>query len=176
MQFTFFPFIHSETRFRPSFRIPVESACVGYSGSVTFSGNMYLRPPPRMTYEGREASTFMNWYHHWLAKAGDCCCFLNSTWISSILQLSTESRKLSEMPPCQCLHRSLCCERAGKQCQCSPRWQLRPGVERQNTSLGRQSVHRWQPERRVVLWLLWQFPQTSLKSMDTVVTNWSSLS
>lgn len=57
------------------------------------------------------------------------------------------------MPACQCLHRSLRCEQAGTQCQRSPRWQLRGEAERQNTSLGRQSVRSLQPEKRVALWL-----------------------
>lgn len=40
-------FIHSSTRFLPSFRDPMK---LGYSGSCMVLGNMYWRPPPRMTW------------------------------------------------------------------------------------------------------------------------------
>lgn len=52
---------HSCTRFRPSSLIPLWLALLGYSGSGVPLGNMYLRPPPRITWGQIRAGGLWAW-------------------------------------------------------------------------------------------------------------------
>lgn len=48
--------LQMSTRFRPSSLVPPAFSSTLYSTSVLFLGNMYLRPPPMITYGGQEPS------------------------------------------------------------------------------------------------------------------------